>query len=91
LQSFCPLHACFAAGVAGAAAGAAVVPVALSGAFGGGVDPPQPAAPIKIPPTAAAIIVLVGFMASSRLHRHYVDRLLPFQKNAMAHAESPEA
>jgi hypothetical protein len=80
LQSFCPLHACFAAGIAPAAVGVAVVPAALSGALGGGVDPAQPAAPIKIPPTAAAIIELVSFMASSRLHRHYVARGRLFQK-----------
>jgi len=53
------LQPCFAAGVAGAldASGAAAA------AGGGGLEA-QPAAPIKMPPTAAAIIAWLDFMTS---------------------------
>src|SRR5262249_15680651 len=62
LQSFRPLQACLAAAVAGApeAAGVVVAPPLVSdGELAGGVDPPQPT---RIPPTAAASIVLVMFI-----------------------------
>jgi hypothetical protein len=75
------LHACFAAGIAPAAAGipptaaagAAVVPVASLGVFGGGLDPPQPVVPIRMPPTAAAIIELVSFMITLSLSCPYTQ------------------
>jgi hypothetical protein len=38
------------------------LPPVESGEAAGGVDPPHPATPIRIPPTAAAIIVLLTLM-----------------------------
>jgi hypothetical protein len=68
LQAFWPLQACFA-GAAELSAGAALALAAgaFEGEAAGGVSPPpQPVAPAKIPPTAAAIKECETFMMTSR-------------------------